>query len=328
MKRVPPRHLEFLTDDFSIWQHTVGREIDKTNGYALDDAARALLAAVELKRPDLATIYIGFIEKCCTAERVINFYTAGREVWDRPWSPDALAETYWALAVAVSHDIEAGRCQAIIQQAILPRLYELRQWLRARCYLVIGAVLIDQKLATELTEELLAEYRANAHADWPWPEEELFYGNAIIPYALLEAGRLLGFDEAAEAGMKMLRFLNGVCLLPDGKVHLVGNQGWYPRGGRVAEFGEQPIDAAYAILANVSAYRQTKASAWLEAAGEYLRWFWGANRTGEPLVNWTDGSVGDGIDESGVSPNRGAENVVCYLYAQEQLWPLLAHTET
>ena len=324
MKRIGTKHLEFLTDDFGIWQHTAGPEIDRTHGYALDDAARALLAAVELQRRDLAEIYIGFIERAISHEPAINFFTAERQPWDRPWSPDALAECYWALAVAISNDMHESRCRRIIDSVFGPRIYELRAWLRATAYLAIGAALIDQPLALELADQLLDTYRSNAHPDWPWPEDTLYYANAILPYALLEIGRLHGHLEAAQTGERMLRFLNGICLQPR-EVRLIGNDGWYPRGGTPARFGEQPIEAAYSVLANISANQLTRDDAWLDAAGRYLNWFWGENSSNESLIDVEAESVADGIDPppQRISSNRGAENIVCYLYAQEQLWPLL-----
>lgn len=324
MKRLGTKHLDFLTDDFGIWQHTEGEEIDQTQGYALDDAARALLTAIEVTRPDLAEIYITFIERAICHEPVINFYSAERQPWERPWSPDALAECYWALAVAISNSVQESRCRRIIETSIAPRIYELREWLRTAAYLTLGAALIDQPLALELADQLLEMYRSNAHPDWPWPEDTLYYANAILPYALLEVGRLHGHVEAAQTGERMLRFLNTICL-QEREVRLIGNEGWYARGGTPAKFGEQPIEAAYSVLANVSAYHVTKNDDWLAAASRYLNWFWGENSSGEALIDLESQSVADGIDAPprGVSPNRGAENIICYLYAQEQLWPLL-----
>ena len=324
MKRIGAKHLEYLTDDFGIWQHTDGNQIDRTQGYALDDAARALLTAVELIRPDLADVYISFIERSVTVQPTINFYTADRQPWDRPWSPDALAECYWALAVAISNDVQESRCRRIIETSIAPKIYELREWLRASAYLTLGAALIDQPLALELADQLLETYRTNYHTDWPWPEDTLYYANAILPYALLEVGRLHGHVEASQTGERMLKFLNGICLR-DREVHLIGNEGWYSRGGLPARYGEQPIEAAYSVLANVSAYAITHNEEYLEAGGRYLNWFWGENSTGEPIINLQNESVADGIDAPprGISQNQGAENIVCYLYAQEQIWPLL-----
>lgn len=319
MKRIGSSYLEYLTDDFGIWQHSDGLNIDRTEGYALDDSARALLAAVELNRPELAEIYIAFIERACTKQIITNFFTAERVAWDRPWSPDALAEAYWALAYAISHDVQAARCRRIIEQAIRPRFYELQQWLRASAYLLIGAVLIDQALATEVTESLLSLVNPHLGTSWPWPEESLTYATAIIPMALLESKRLLGNHRAGLAGLEILHFLNSICL-QEPYAQLIGNDGWYPKGGTCAQFGQQPIEAAYSALACLSAFEVTKETEWQEAAGRYLDWFWGANSSSESLINLERESVADGIDAlpRGISPNAGSENIVCYLFAQER----------
>ena len=319
MKRIGSSYLEYLTDDFGIWQHSDGQNINKTEGYALDDSSRALLVAVELNQPELADVYIGFIERACTEQVITNFFTAERTAWDRPWSPDALAEAYWGLAYAISHDVQAARCRRIIERAIRPRFYELQQWLRASAYLLIGAVLIDLPLAENITRDLLGKFEPHLSTGWPWPEESLTYATAIIPMALLESERLLGNHQAGAAGIEILHFLNGICL-QEPYVQLIGNDGWYPKGGVCAQFGQQPIEAAYSTLACLHAFEATREPYWQELAGRYLDWFWGANSTNESLINLERESVADGIDAfpRGISPNAGSENIICYLFAQER----------
>ena len=55
-------------------------------------------------------------------------------------------------------------------------------------------------------------------------------------------------------------------------------------------------------------------------------WFLGRNRLNTQLYDFADGSVADGIDSNGISTNRGAESVVCYLLAVLGLSELKSQT--
>ena len=78
------------------------------------------------------------------------------------------------------------------------------------------------------------------------------YGNAKIPEALLRAYQVTQTQEYLNIALESLDFLtkeqlNGVYF------ELIGNEGWYPKGGEKALFGQQPIDAGYLVEAYVAA---------------------------------------------------------------------------
>ena len=142
----------------------------------------------------------------------------------------------------------------------------------------------------------------------------LAYGNAKIPEALLRAYQVTQSDEYLNIALESLDFLtkkqmNGVYF------DLVGNEGWYPKGGEKALFGQQPIDAGYLVEAYVAASEVTNNYKYLEFARLAFEWFLGRNRLNTALYDFADGSVADGIDSSGISANQGAESVVCYILA-------------
>ena len=307
MQTINLAYLRFLTDDFGIWQHSAGLEIDKQHGYALDDAARALLLALETEQLDLATIYLNFIEHaCCHFPEPINFFSPLREPVAHPISPDALGESYWALATAVQANFEVERVRIVL--ARLTPLLSDYQWSRTQAYTLLGAQIVDQPLAHKLSTALVTEFRHFASAAWPWPEDQLRYGNAILPLALLTSGHL------AEA-LVMLNFLNETCTL-NGTPIAIGNDGWYRKDGTKSLYAQQPIDPAYQVLANVEAFKITGDVNYNEQAERYLSWFWGNNIAGQSLIDTAQQRCLDGIDRNGVSGNAGAESTVCYLLAQ------------
>ncbi|MGC8605829.1 MAG: glycosyltransferase, partial [Desulfomonilaceae bacterium] len=65
----------------------------------------------------------------------------------------------------------------------------------------------------------------------------------------------------------------------------------------------------------LAAYQVTGDNNYLIHAQHSFEWFLGRNRLNESLYDFSDGSVSDGIDSTGVSANRGAESVICFLLA-------------
>jgi len=314
MKTLNLSYLQFLTDSFSIWQHSKGIEIDRAKGYALDDAARALLVALQYSDLNLAKTYLNFLETaCCSYEEPVNFFDAKRQPVNHPISPDALGEAYWAVASCIQQGFAVEQAQrvALLLKSHLENMHHLRTY----AYTLLGAVIVDEQFAQTLTEHLLSSYKKHATASWPWSEVTLTYANAIVPLALLAAAEAFQKHECQEVATTMLNFLNEVCKHNE-KPMAIGNEGWYERGGTKTLHSQQPIDPAYQVLANMKAYELTKEVEYKKEADLYLSWFWGNNSANEALIDAERNRCLDGIDQHGVSINAGAESTVCYLLAQ------------
>ena len=91
----------------------------------------------------------------------------------------------------------------------------------------------------------------------------------------------------------------------------IGNDGWYPRGGVRARFGQQPLEAAAMVGAALAALAATGDERYRALAGVAGDWYFGRNTHGFLMV--TNGGCRDGIDPTGVSPNMGAESTLAYL---------------
>ena len=100
---------------------------------------------------------------------------------------------------------------------------------------------------------------------------------------------------------------------------VIGSLGWYKKGGEKSLFNQQPIDAAYMILANIKCWEITGREKYLLEAKKFVSWFWGNNILGLSLIDLKDESCQDGVWQTGLNPNRGAENIVCYLLVQEAM---------
>ena len=321
MKRLTTKHLDFLTDDFGVWQHTDGSKIDKRHGYALDDVARALLVAVELRDKKKIRIYLGFLKKAITKERVVNFFGPNREPLPKAWSEDALGEAYWALCEYRSNfkDKNDGINDLLkVCESYIRKMTSIR----GRAYSLIGAAKINLPLAKKLAEILFVQYQNNRKDDWCWIEDDLVYGNAIIPLSFFEAYSAFGEKKYLASGVEMLDFLNKETDLGN-KPIAVGNNGWYKKGKEIALFDQQPVDPAYQVLANIRAFDLTEIDRFRIQAKYFMSWFWGNNMAKKVLINLKAQSCHDGINAKQIAPNQGAENIVCYLLAQEKIWPYL-----
>lgn len=320
MKRIGLKHLSYLTDDFSIWQHTNGPKIDEGHGYSLDDGARALLVALKIKDYGKAKIYIDFLEKAIGNGKFVLFYDKDRRPLYKPVSEDALGEAYWALAECVDNKFEPAQAKRIIK-SITPRVKTFIEP-RGVAYALLGSVLIDEKMAISFAEFLVKKYKSNSSKNWKWLENDICYSNAIIPLALVSAGDKFQKKLFRETGLRMLDFLNTVS--KDKNIPItIGNKGWYLKGKKKAVFDQQPIDAAYQVLANLRAWESTSLPKYMNEAKKYFSWFWGNNLVGKPLINTRRESCYDGLHSGGTSKNCGSESIVCYLLAQEEIWPFL-----
>jgi hypothetical protein len=166
-----------------------------------------------------------------------------------------------------------------------------------------------KRLLIQLADDLVTLHKGNRSDDWQWFEDVITYGNAKIPEALLRGYQVTQNEEYLEVALESLDFLtkeqwNGVYF------ELVGNEGWYPKGGERALFGQQPVDAGYLVEAYVAASEVTSMNKYLELARLAFDWFLGRNRLNTALYDFADGSVADGIDSNGISANQGAESVV------------------
>jgi hypothetical protein len=325
-------HLMSLSDSVGLLQHACFGIPDRDQGYSADDVGRglaALMTCYEQQKDEqilpLIRTYVSFLKHSQTETgHFHNFMSYDRRFQDQQGSDDTLGRVLWGLGTVVRWGPKE-QIRALAQNMMAkaaPRILEL-QAPRAKAYATIGMFHLLQKfegasqfkrLMIQLADDLVGLYKENHSEDWQWFEDVIAYGNAKIPEALLRAYQVTQSEEYLKVALESLDFLtkqewNGVYF------ELVGNEGWYPKGGERALFGQQPIDAGYLVEAYVAASEVTDSYKYLELARLAFDWFLGRNRLNTALYDFADGSVADGIDSNGISANQGAESVVCYLLA-------------
>jgi hypothetical protein len=323
-------HLVSMTDDTGMIQHATHDIPNRATGYCTDDIARALIVAVTASRKAptesigkrLVTTYLSFLHDSQTPDGWFHNFMGYDRTWqDHRGTADSFGRALWGLGHCMRFAPRDSwrRIAGRIFAAALPRVDELDH-LRSRAYAALGIVhaleapeadrLVLRAALAAAVGPIAEAFARESSPDWEWCEPAMTYDNARLPEALLRAGLMLGDLRLKNAGLRMLSFYAGV-VIEDGIFVPVGNNGWYPRGGTKARYGQQPIEAAGMIDASLAAQAVTGDPAHQRNAEIAFEWFFGANTAGAALVS--NGGCCDGIDPQGPNPNMGAESTLAYL---------------
>ena len=326
------RHILGLTDDTGILQHATFATPNPWHGYCTDDNARALIAAVRyanLCSKDRVRVlpqrYLSFLVYAFDARtrRFRNFMDYDRRWHETVGSEDSHARSAWALGVAVRRAPQESvreMANRLFHDALLEveGFGHVRPW----AYSLLGA---DEYLragredgwVAELRERLAGRlfdaWRANATEEWPWWEDVLTWGNAKLAHALIASGAALGREDMMDGGLRTLRWLLDVQTAEDGHLSIIGNDGWYVRGGKRARFDQQPLEAYSLVDACLAAAHVTGDEQWVREARRCFEWFLGKNDMSVPLLDGETGGCRDGLNPQGVNANEGAESTLAYV---------------
>lgn len=311
------RHLQRLTDDTSLFEHAIGALPHRSLGYCTDDAGRGLAVAVRSKEDgaeELAERWLSFLVQAHEGDGRFRLRMGFDRRWtDDPSSDDACGRAIFGIGVAAA----ISPWHHIRREA--RRLFELAavfrsDFPRATAHAVVGAAdlfVADERCisARSTVEDGLATLpRGTDDERWPWPEPRLAYGNALLPEALIAAGRAVGDDAAVHEGLRLLRWLVGAQTLD-------GHLSFAPATGRGPDdvfpaFDQQPIEAGQLADACARAFDVTNDDAWLEALRLCAGWFEGLNDTGVRMFDPETGGCFDGLESAGVNENQGAESTI------------------
>jgi hypothetical protein len=334
--------LKALTDDAGIVQHTLYGIPDYSHYYSADDAARAMVACghyFNLFRDEsvlpLVDRYLAFLAHARQENGwFYNYMNYQKDFPDQELSQDTFGRCLWGLgAVArLVKNRDQGLLAAELLEASLPMLDKLT-YTRAQAYSACGlAAYLLQHPESEtakaglclIADSLLERYRENATASWQWFENFLTYDNARLPQALLLAYRHLAEPAYLETALESLDFLIEV-QYHDGYFDMIGNEGWYEKGGEKALFCQQPVDAGALTETCLLARSLSGRQEYLDMAYAAFQWYMGRNRLGKALYHPAMGACSDGLGPDGPSKNKGAESTISFLLAQVALyrWELL-----
>lgn len=337
-------HLRRMTTARGLVQFARYDQPDLTSGYTLDDNARALIVACQhytlTKDPaDLPLIqtYLDFIAHCQSTDgSFLNYlgelggFTSqnmdgnledahGRAIWALGYMvfAGALLPAAWvekadqvlAAALPVTTTMHSTRAMAFAIKGL---------YYRNTRGITFENVALIQALGNRLHQMYLHE----SDKDWHWFEGYMTYGNGLLPEAMLCAYLTTGTLKFRDVATEAMDFLLEKTF--DGEeIRVVRNQTWLHRPDWMADAppvpsvgAEQPIDIAYTILALARFYATFHTATYRYRMEFAFDWFVGRNHLRQVMYNPSTGGCYDGLEETGINLNQGAESTLCYLLAR------------
>ena len=330
-------HLKQMTTDIGIIQFSKVNQPDKSSGYTLDDNARALVAGCmyfkltgDEESLDNIRKYLAFIRHCLQPGGDFLNYTDqdnnftvqntttnlddsnGRAIWALgfvvsytnllPLKIIAEAEKILTRALALIGSVHSTRAIAFA----IKGLYYFQGVTKSHENLVLVKMLADR---------LVLMYRHEASENWEWYEGYLTYANSILPEAMLCAWLMTGDPVYKDIARASFSFLLSKTFDETG-IRVISNKTWLKKGSEAEHFGEQPIDVAYTIMTLSKFYDVFMAEDYRLKMETAFNLFLGKNHLHQVIYNPCIGGCYDGLEETHVNLNQGAESTVSYLMAR------------
>jgi hypothetical protein len=330
-------HFSKLTNRFGIVQFSKINQPDLDSGYTLDDNSRAMIARcmyyeATLDGASLVAIqtYLKFIAFCQQpGGDFLNYVDRHEQFTDQNNETnlsDSNGRAIWALGFIISKEHILPESIGLRARSILEKALKNVKHMhspRSIAFTIKGLYfsnLKDQSSVVTSYIKLLADrlidiYRHESEENWPWFESYLTYANSILPEALLCAWKETGDKFYKMVAKKSFDFLLSLTFTKTG-IKLISNKSWLHKGQKPEEFGEQPIDVAYTILALDHFYEVFGISSYLEKSQLAFSWFLGNNHLSRIIYNPCTGGCYDGLEREHINLNQGAESTISYLIAR------------
>jgi glycosyltransferase involved in cell wall biosynthesis len=341
--KMPAANLNYLkkmTTNFGIIQFSIIHEPDINSGYTVDDNARALVATCmhfqNTNDPaDLPyiKIYLNFIVFCLqTNTRFLNYVDENKQFTQQNYETnleDSNGRAIWALGYLIS--VGDSLPEELVKQAHTALDFALTNIIdihssRAMAFIIKGLYyrnsvnknLRDIILLSQMSNRLVQMYLHESEKNWDWYESYLTYGNSILPEALLCAYLATGEPIYKEIAKYSFDFLLSKIFIGEG-ISVISNNGWLHRGeedNRITQGGEQAIDITYTILALDKFRKVFHENNYSEKMRTAFSWFLGNNHLHQIVYNPCTGGCYDGLEDTYININQGAESTVSYLMAR------------
>ena len=330
-------HMKLMTNETGIIQFSKINQPDIATGYTLDDNARALVATCmyyKLSKDEKCLYYIHkylkFIKFCQQpGGDFLNYVDKNLQFTDQNFEcnlEDSNGRAIWALGYLISLVDELPTkiildADRIIEKSlrIIDRIHSTRAMSFAikGLYYYHGTIKSPEniQLIKIFANRLVAMYKHESGENWLWYESYLTYANSIIPEALLCAWLLTGEPNYRDIATTSFNYLLSRTFNENG-IEVISNRKWLQKGEEAEQYGEQPIDVAYTLMTLSKFYDALGDENYREKMETAFNWFLGQNRLKQIVYNPCTGGCYDGLEESNVNLNQGAESTVSYLMAR------------
>ena len=330
-------HLKEMTTNIGLIQFSKVNIPDITTGYTLDDNARALVATCMSfkmegteEKIEQIRLYLSFIKFCQQPEGdFLNYVDQDKNFTDQNKEvnlDDSNGRALWALGYllllkgTVPNDI-ITEAETMFEMSI-PHVGKIDSP-RAMAFAIKGfyyrqKVVKSQKnidIIKTFANQLVALYKHEATEKWEWFESWLTYANSILPEAMLYTWLITKEPIYKDIAKTSFNFLLEHTFNENG-IEVISNKTWLQKGKEAGRFGEQPIDVAYTIMTLAKFYDVLNDEDYRDKMIIAFNWFLGSNRLHQIIYNPCTGGCYDGLEETHVNLNQGAESTVSYLMAR------------
>lgn len=328
-------HIKKMTTGFGITQFSKLNQPD--SGYTLDDNARAMVAACmyfkltrDQEKIEKIRLYLNFIKKCHQPSgNFLNYVDKDAQFTSQNKTTnleDANGGAIWALGYLVSlknllpRDLVTQAAtilnKSIHQMGMMRSTRAMAFTIKGMYFSYVSSLSPDYlTLLVKFANRLVQMYKHESSEKWEWFESHLSYANSILPEALLYAWMLTGESTYRDIARTSLSFLLSQTFTENG-IEVISGKDWLYKGEEEGHFGEQPIDVAYTVMTLSRFYDETREEDYRVKMEAAFNWFLGKNRLHQVIYNPGTGGCYDGLGETHVNLNQGAESTIGYLMAR------------
>jgi len=330
-------HIERLTTDYGILQFSKFSQPDPESGYTLDDNARALINMVLYNKVypnanclELANTYLNFVVGIQEEDGWFNNY----KDFEGQLTPqngevnleDANGRALWSLGTVISHreTLPLEMISRAVQcwDKAIQRIDDIKSP-RAIAYAIKGLYHYYQTYKNEnsklqiekLADELLRHYDIHSEENWCWYEDYMTYANNVLPEAMMYSYLVTGDSKYKKIALITFDFLLSHYFMK-GQLKVISNRGWFKKENERFFYGEQPIEVATTIIALDLFYEITQNKKYKDQLQLAFVWFLGNNHLKQIMYNPENGASYDGLEDTHVNINQGAESTLCFFKAR------------
>jgi len=151
--------------------------------------------------------------------------------------------------------------------------------------------------------------------------------NSKLPEALFYSYLATKDKKYLDIAKSSLDFLSSVTF-ENGVFAPIGQNGWYFKDGKKANFDQQPIEAGSMVQTLILAHKVTNKKVYLGQAIRAFQWFLGANSLNHFVYDESTGGCHDGLGRFSININQGAESTLAYLIASLSLHKSMTDPES
>lgn len=307
-----------ITDKVGIIEHCFLDKPNYSEGYCVDDNARALQVCLRLKKnyPELEKvlpIYFNFIKSAFQKNQLFN---------------DLNSDLTWQKKFEVNGEHYGRTLSALAEygdKIFFDQIYSLYKLKKSSHFRVSAQIICALKYyhSTDIklwTDSLVKSYLKEKTASWHWFEKNISYDIGRIPFSLLIAYQSTQNLQYLKIALESLNFLTKLTF--NSKLDCFvfpGNHGWFTKSGQRNIYDEQSIEAGSITELYSLAFQITKDKKYAYFTKKSFAWYSGKNILHANMIDPNSGGIYDGFNSQEINHNQGAESTIAYLLGYHAL---------